>query len=112
MQHGTRQCIDYYTVARVGQTGAHTMVFRDTQQFNEWMLFKTHEGYARINSENMGLRARIEELEAELQIATAENQRLKAENQRLYEIAHLGSDTSGIPPSKDWKGGGIPEALA
>jgi len=30
------------------------------------------------------------------------------ENRDLYERAHLGSDTSGMPPNKDWKRNGAP----
>ena len=35
------------------------------------------------------------------------NHELEEENQKLNEQSHLGSDTSGIPSSKDWKGTGI-----
>jgi transposase len=119
MQNGTGLSNEHNAAARVGRGGTHTMVFHGAWQFHEFVRLITLEEHARLDSENMELRGRVEGLAAEVQTTMAENQRLidenqrlAAENQRLYEAAHLGCETSGIPPSKDWKRNGVDEGPA
>ena len=50
-------------------------------------------------------------LEYENERLRSRNKELEEENRKLFEISHLGSDTSGIPGSKDWKGGCDPDEL-
>ena len=45
-------------------------------------------------------------LKAQYDALCIRNEELEAENKRLFELANLGSDTSGIPSSKDWKKNG------
>jgi len=42
-------------------------------------------------------------LKAELVCLQNRNRELEEQNRKLYEQLHLGCDTSGIPPNKDWK---------
>ena len=62
-----------------------------------WIFLRLLLECIRLKSELILQRNRIEELEVE--------------NQKLYEQAHLGSDTSGIPSSKDWKGNGASKGV-
>jgi len=59
-----------------------------------------------LKAEIIGLLDTNQRLDEEKQRLFEDNQRLDEENKRLFELAHLGSDTSGIPSGKDWKKNG------
>jgi hypothetical protein len=71
---------------------------------HDWFLQQTLQ-------ENIALKAENNRLKAENNELRNRNKVLEVENQKLFEIIHLGCDTSGISSSKDWKKNGVSKEL-
>jgi len=79
---------------RAGHTATSTAIVKHPENsgyYFAWLLlaFRLLLEIIYLKIEKFGLLEKIKKLEDE--------------NRKLYEKANLGSDTSGIPPSKDWK---------
>ena len=79
-------------LSQADQTDARSLRAVDWLRDLVWMLLRTL-------LENIRLRAVLIDLRSK-------NKELETENQELYERLNLGSDTSSIPSSKDWKRNG------
>jgi len=64
------------------------------------------DAYANLKDEHASLEEAYAKLECDFIELRERNEDLEAENRKLFEAANLGSDTSGIPSSKDWKKNG------